>query len=38
VILAHLLGIHVAVAVARQRACAGDWMSYAADVSRRLED
>lgn len=34
-ILARLLGIHVAVAVAWQRISAGDWMTYAADVSRR---
>ena len=34
-ILARLLGIHVSVAVAWQRASAGDWMTYAADVSRR---
>jgi hypothetical protein len=36
-ILARMLGIHidVAVAVAWQRASAGDWMTYAADVSRR---
>jgi hypothetical protein len=27
--------IHIAVAVAWQRASAGDWTSYAADVSRR---
>jgi len=30
-----MLGIHVSVAVAWQRASAGDWMTYAADVSRR---
>jgi len=34
-ILARMLGIHVSVAVAWQRASAGDWMTYAADVSRR---
>jgi uncharacterized protein YidB (DUF937 family) len=34
-VLARLLGIHIAVAVAWQRASAGDWASYAADVSRR---
>jgi hypothetical protein len=34
-ILARLLGIHVSVAVAWQRASAGDWTAYAADVSRR---
>jgi hypothetical protein len=37
-ILARMLGIHINVAVAWQRASAGDWMSYAADVSRRQED
>ncbi len=30
-----MLGIHIDVAVAWQRASAGDWMTYAADVSRR---
>jgi hypothetical protein len=30
-----MLGIHIAVAVAWQRASAGDWTAYAADVSRR---
>jgi hypothetical protein len=34
-ILARMLGIHVSVAVAWQRAFAGDWTAYAADVSRR---
>jgi hypothetical protein len=34
-VLARMLGIHIAVAVAWQRASAGDWMTYAADVSRR---
>ncbi len=34
-LLARLLGIHISVAVAWQRASAGDWMAYAADVSRR---
>jgi len=34
-LLARMLGIHIAVAVAWQRASAGDWMAYAADVSRR---
>jgi len=33
--LARMLGIHISVAVAWQRASAGDWTSYAADVSRR---
>ena len=39
-ILARMLGIHidVAVAVAWQRISAGDWMTYAADVSHRLEN
>jgi len=35
-LLARMLGIHIAVAVAWQRASAGDWTSYAADVSRRI--
>jgi hypothetical protein len=30
-----MLGIHITVAVAWQRASSGDWTSYAADVSRR---
>jgi hypothetical protein len=34
-ILARMLGIHIQVAVQWQRASAGDWMIYAADVSRR---
>jgi hypothetical protein len=34
-ILARMLGIHIGVAVAWQRASAGDWMTYAAAVSRR---
>lgn len=34
-ILAKMLGIHLAVAVTWQRASAGDWTSYAAEVSRR---
>ena len=34
-VLARLLGIHIAVAVSWQRASAGDWAAYAADVSRR---
>ena len=34
-LLAQMLGIHITVAVAWQRASAGDWMAYAADVSRR---
>ena len=36
-VLARLLGIHIKVAVAWQHVSAGDWASYAADVSRRLE-
>jgi hypothetical protein len=34
-ILARMLGIHIAVAVAWQRASSGDWAAYAAEVSRR---
>jgi hypothetical protein len=34
-LLARMLGIHITVAVAWQRASSGDWTSYAADVSRR---
>jgi hypothetical protein len=34
-LLARMLGIHIDVAVAWQRISAGDWMTYAADVSRR---
>ncbi|MER6942962.1 hypothetical protein ABT294_02950 [Nonomuraea sp. NPDC000554] len=34
-ILARMLGIHIKVAVAWQQASAGDWMTYAADLSRR---
>lgn len=33
--LARMLGIHIAVAVAWQRASSGDWTNYAAEVSRR---
>jgi uncharacterized protein YidB (DUF937 family) len=36
-ILARLPGIHITVAVAWQRAAAGDWAAYAADISHRLE-
>ena len=36
--LARLLGIHIAVAVAWQRASAGDWTSYAAEISRRRNE
>jgi hypothetical protein len=35
--LNRLLGIHITVAVAWQRASAGDWAAYAADISRRRE-
>jgi hypothetical protein len=35
VVLARMPGIHVTVAVAWQRASAGDWAAYAAEVSRR---
>lgn len=34
-ILAKMLGIHIAVAVTWQRASAGDWTNYTAEVSRR---
>jgi hypothetical protein len=34
-LLARMLGIHISVAVAWQRASAGDWTTYAAEVSRR---
>ncbi len=34
-ILARMLGIHIQVAVQWQKAAAGDWMTYAADVSSR---
>lgn len=34
-VLARTLGVHIAVAVAWQRASAGDWTDYAAEVSRR---
>jgi hypothetical protein len=30
-----MLGIHISVAVAWQRASSGDWTAYAAEVSRR---
>jgi hypothetical protein len=35
-LLARMLGIHITVAVAWHRASSGDWTSYAADVSRRI--
>jgi hypothetical protein len=34
-VLARILGIHITVAVAWQRASAGDWTDYAAEISRR---
>jgi len=34
-VLARMLGIHISVAVAWQRASSGDWATYAADYSRR---
>jgi hypothetical protein len=34
-VLARMLGIHISVATAWQRASSGDWTSYAAEVSRR---
>jgi hypothetical protein len=34
-LLARMLGIHISAAVAWQRASAGDWTTYAAEVSRR---
>lgn len=34
-LLARMLGIHISVAVAWQRASNGDWTNYAADISRR---
>ncbi|MFB7224712.1 hypothetical protein [Streptomyces sp. NPDC056227] len=37
-ILARMLGIHIQVAVQWQKASAGDWAAYAADVSRRNRD
>jgi len=36
-LLARMLGIHIDVATAWQRISAGDWMAYAADVSRRRD-
>ena len=36
-VLARMLGIHIAVAVTWQRAAAGDWTAYAADISRRAQ-
>lgn len=37
-LLARMLGIHIAVAIAWQRASAGDWTAYAVDLSRRRTD
>ncbi|MBV8349642.1 MAG: hypothetical protein JOZ49_19590 [Mycolicibacterium sp.] len=37
-ILARTLGIHISVAATWQRASAGDWLSYAAEISRRTKD
>jgi len=37
-VLARMLGIHIAVAAAWQRAAAGDWAAYAAQISRRNPD
>lgn len=34
-VLARMLGIHISVAAAWQRASAGDWTHYAAEISRR---
>jgi cytochrome P450 len=34
-ILARMLGIHISDAVQWQRTSSGDWMTYAADISRR---
>ncbi|MGH3514710.1 MAG: hypothetical protein ACRDRB_20915, partial [Pseudonocardiaceae bacterium] len=36
-LLARMLGIHIDVATAWQRASAGDWTTYAADLSRRSQ-
>lgn len=36
-LLARMLGVHISVAVAWQRASGGDWTTYAADVSRRAD-
>jgi hypothetical protein len=34
-VLAQMLGIHITVATAWQRASSGDWTNYAAEISRR---
>ena len=36
-LLARMLGIHISVAVAWQRASAGDWTAYAAEIGRRAD-
>jgi hypothetical protein len=36
-LLARMLGIHITIAVAWQRAAAGDWTAYTAEVSRRTK-
>ena len=36
-VLARMLGIHIKVAVQWQQYSAGDWTSYAAEVSRRAQ-
>jgi hypothetical protein len=33
-----MLDIHIKVAVAWEHASAGDWLAYAADVSRRQQE
>lgn len=35
--LASMLGVHISVAVAWQRASSGDWAAYAADLNRRAD-
>lgn len=37
-VLARVLGVHIQVAVQWQKASAGDWASYAADVSRHVRE
>jgi hypothetical protein len=32
-----MLGIHIHAAIQWQKAASGDWMAYAADLSRRQE-
>lgn len=36
-LLARMLGVHIQVAVQWQKASAGDWAAYAADVSERKD-